>query len=515
MDRMSTTHEPGARSQQRQARRLAFRRYLRATLLGALLPGSAFIAGGRRRLGTVVLTIAGVLLLAAVATVIVVGPIELGKKLALTPQALSWLGVGMIVTAVLWVLLMVASQRALEPRHLSLGQRLLGTGLVVVLCSVVAAPLAVGSQYAFTQKDVIQSILPDVSITQDPGTLTRHEGVTVQNPWGKAKRINVLLIGGDHTTEREGTRTDTNIVASIDVATGRTVLFSLPRNLQRVPFPKGPFRKAYPHGFTNPAQPNQYLLNAIYDIVPKEHPELFPKSIRHPGVEALKLAVGQILDLKIDYYVLINLNGFRQVIDALGGITVNVREDIPINSKEIAPGVCSKPEGYVKAGMNRHLDGNEALWFARARCGGGDLADADNSRIRRQRCVINALAKSADPQTLFTRYEGLAHAVKRLVSTDIPQQLLPAFVDLGEKVQRHDARSLAFTGTTLKGTNADPDYAEIRRLAKRALQPPAKSTSQPTASPKPSPSPSPKASSTTRTDAGEKSGQSVSLSQVC
>ncbi len=497
---------------QRAARKAAFRRYLKLTLLSALLPGSGFVAGGRRRLGTVVLTLSALSLVALLVVVAVIGPRRLGLGIAVRPLALTVVGIVALVAAGLWVLLLVASQRVLEPRWLSLGQRLLGTGLVVALCSVVAAPLALGSQYAFVQRDLVTTIFDDTPLAADPGTsLTRPKNVTVSDPWAGQSRVNVLLVGSDAGKDRVGTRTDTVIVASVDTRTGKTVLFSLPRNLQRVPFPKGPFRDAYPNGFTNRANPSEYLLNAIYGTVPAEHPELFPPRIKDKGIEALKLAVGATLGLPIDYYVMVDLAGFQKVIDALGGVRVNVRYRIPIGTKQIGPGVCTQPTGWIEPGENKLLDGRDALWFARARCGGGELADADNSRIRRQRCVIGAIIDRATPATLLRRYQALAGAAKQIVQTDIPQGLLPAFLDLGDKVQQQPVESLPFTAAALGYRNYDPNYPRIRQLVRKALEPPAATpTSRSGASPSRSAEPS-----TTPSPVDESKGKPQSLDAVC
>ena len=524
METMSTTPDRGssvpARAEQ-ASRSAAFRRYLRLTLLGAALPGSAFIASGRRRLGTVVLAVSIALVLAVLGALLVFGPKQLGVALVARPEAMHWLGIALLVLAVLWVIVMIASQRSLEPRSLTFGQRALGAGLVVVLCSVVAAPLAVGSQAAFTTQDLVSSVVPAISYDangRDPGSMTTPTVRDVNDPWPGKSRINVLLIGGDWSNARAGlgVRTDSMIVASIDKATGQTVLFSLPRNLQHAPFPPGPFRMAYPDGFYNADNPDEGLLNEVYDTVPVQHPELFPKGTRKPGVEALKLTVGEILGLDVDYYVMVNLGGFREAINALGGVYLNVHFPIPIRSKTLPNGTCSAPEGYVQPGQDRLLTGDEALWFARARCGGGEMSDGDNDRMRRQRCVIGAIVNRLTPEQLLLRYQALAAEAKRVVSTDIPQQLLQPFVDLGGKVTQHPVKSLAFTGTTLKGTNARPDFERIRALVTKALaQPVVTKSPAPATTPSGLPAPAPKPKTSPTPKKGEESGTAESLAAVC
>ena len=158
----------------------------------------------------------------------------------------------------------------------------------------------------------------------------------------------------------------------------------------------------------------------------RTHPGLLDSD--NPGADATKLAVSGALGLRIDYYVLVNLAGFRQLVDALGGIKVNVNYPVPKGGQADAGLV---PEGWIEPGPNQHLDGFDALWFARSRYGADDY-----QRMDRQRCVIKAIIDQADPVSLLVRYEALARSTKDIVLTDIPSALLPSFVDLSLLVQK-------------------------------------------------------------------------------
>ena len=127
------------------------------------------------------------------------------------------------------------------------------------------------------------------------------------------------------------------------------------------------------------------------------------------GADALKLAVSGALGLQVDYYVLVSIPGFIELVDAMGGVTVNINQPIPIGGAE----GLREPEGYLDPGPDQHLNGFEALWFARGRYG---LDDYD--RMRRQRCLVDAVIDKVDPITLLTRYEkilgcGPAHPAHR------------------------------------------------------------------------------------------------------
>jgi LCP family protein required for cell wall assembly len=230
----------------------------------------------------------------------------------------------------------------------------------------------------------------------------------------------------------------------------------------------------YPFGWQgDPNDLGSGYLNAIYRYVPATHPELF-EDVKDPGAEAMKLAAGGVTGLPIDYYVLVDLEGFEQVVDALGGVDVNVQERIPLESSMLPTGICSAPTYYLEPGRQR-LNGYEALWYARVRCGGPGLSD-DYDRMRRQRCVIGAMIERADPLTLLRRYESLASATKRIVYTDIPQKQVPAFAELGLRVQNGSVRSLPFTNVVID--SASPDYAAIQQLVQTSLDPPKKKKGQ-------------------------------------
>jgi polyisoprenyl-teichoic acid--peptidoglycan teichoic acid transferase len=280
-----------------------------------------------------------------------------------------------------------------------------------------------------------------------------------------------------------GTRTDTVILASINTRTGNTTLFSLPRNAARMPFPSSsPLRKYYPYGFTNGnGNDPEHFLNAMY----RNLPQLVPKDAIGPtdnlGADALKLSVGEALGLQVDYYVLINLQGFSQMIDALGGIRLNINTYIPIggNSDRGIP-----PKDFLKPGPDQRLDGYHALWYARGRYGSSDF-----DRMDRQRCVINAIIRQANPTNMLARYEDVVKAGKQLVYTDMPQEVLPLMVDLSLRVKDAKVRSIVFKHGVAGFYSTNPDFSLMRKRVKVALgemkTPTAAETKAPTASTSP------------------------------
>jgi LCP family protein required for cell wall assembly len=279
------------------------------------------------------------------------------------------------------------------------------------------------------------------------------------NPFGDQARVNVLLLGGDGGEGRTGVRTDTVMVASIETKTGATTLFSLPRNLEELPFPEdSPLHDVYPDGFDAGSEAES-LLNAVYRNGPASHPDLLGPT-DNPGADFLKLGVGEALGLHLDYYVLVNLAGFNQLIDALGGITVNVNYYVPIN------GISGQelPDDYIEPGPDQHMDGWTALQFARGRYG---LTDYD--RMDRQRCTIDAIIAEADPITLLDQYQELAATTRDIVSTDIPQSALDDFVDLAFLVKDAEVRSVVFDTSLIDP--AYPDYTRMRQIVQESITP--------------------------------------------
>jgi LCP family protein required for cell wall assembly len=417
-----------------------------------VVPGTAFLAAGRRRLGAFTLLV--LLLLVGAGVWLATGGRHTAVRTAVDTNALLWIVAGIVVLTVLWALVVISGYRMLVPARTPRGRRVFGALVVVLLLAAVAAPAYWATRLAFAQRDLIAGVFDDngKSATVD----------ATADPFGDQARVNVLLLGGDGGAGREGVRTDTVIVASIDTHTGDTTLFSLPRNLENLPFPAdSPLAKVYPNGFEDGAE-SESLLNAIYRNGPVQHPGILGPT-DNPGADFLKLGVGEALGLHLDYYVLVNLDGFSQLVDALGGITVNVNYYVPVGGE---PTLKQLPDDYIAPGPNQHMDGPTALAFARGRFG---LTDYD--RMARQRCTIGAIVKAADPVTLLRKYQDLAATTKDIVSTDIPRSALDNFVDLAFLVKDASIRSVVFDPKLIHP--AYPDYDRMRQIVEEALAPPA------------------------------------------
>jgi polyisoprenyl-teichoic acid--peptidoglycan teichoic acid transferase len=444
----------------------SFRRAVAYTIAGTAIPGLGLIVGRRRILGSVILGIFA----AALVAIGIYATVDRQDLLAhaVDPRTLRRAAVVLIIIGVVWVGIIVASHLSLRSRP-TRGQRVIGGVLVALLAFIVAAPMAVAAHYSYVTASSVSAVFKSETETKSATRPTLEATQTTpgkpqpQDPWAGKPRLNILLLGGDAGPGRVGTRTDTVILASINTKTGDTTLFSLPRNAVRMPFPKrSPLHKYYPYGFTNGDPSNaEYFLNAMYRNVPRSVPKDLIGPTDNLGADVLKLSVGQALGLRVDYYVLINLEGFSKMINALGGIRLNINTYIPIggDTDRHIP-----PKEYLKPGPNQKLNGRSALWYARGRYGSDDFA-----RMDRQRCVINAIIKQANPSNMLARYEDVASAGKQLVYTDIPREVLPVMVDLSLRVKDGNVRSIVFKSGVDGFYSSNPDFTLMRKRVKAAL----------------------------------------------
>jgi polyisoprenyl-teichoic acid--peptidoglycan teichoic acid transferase len=427
-----------------------FGKVLGLTALGALLPGTALVAAGYRKMGWLLLT--GLLALVGAGAWLATGGQSVAVRLAVNPTALLLIIAGAVGLAVVWSLVVIAGYRALAPATTTRAQHLVGGVLVTLLAFGVSAPAFEAAHLASVQRNLVTGLFGDGGLS---ATVPDHAAV---DPWGDKDRVNVMLLGGDGGDGRMGVRTDTVIVASIDTETGATTTISLPRNLQELPFPEdSPLHDVYPDGFWAGSE-SESLLNAVYRNGPAENPDILGPT-DNPGADFLKLGVGEALGLTIDYYVLVNLEGFEQLIDALGGITVNVNYYVPIGGD---PGTGALPNGYISPGPDQHMAGETALQYARGRFG-----LTDYQRMDRQRCMIDAMLSAADPLTLLTQYQEIAATAEEIISTDIPMSVLGDFADLALKIKDAGIQGVVLDDTVI--TPAYPDYDEIRELVRQAL----------------------------------------------
>lgn len=479
--RVRTTRSSGSRprssrSSSRTVDTPDFRRTVLFTILGAIIPGSGLLAAGRKKSGAIVLTVF-VLGLVTLGLWALVDPKGMAG-VAVTPELLNLVSVIAVVVGVAWVVVVIASHLALRNKP-SQPQRIASGLLVGVLAFAVAAPMAVAARYSYDQADLVSNVFQRQDKSKSATRPTMNPPGGQDDPWKDKKRLNVLLLGGDGNARREGIRTDTVIVASIDTQNGNTTLISLPRCTANMPFPHdSPLHEYYPNGFSN-GDPDdlEYCLTAMYENVPANVPKDVLGETDNLNADVVKISVGEAVGLKIDYYVLVNLKGFEQLIDALGGLTLNVNFYIPKGGDKDA-GI--PPSEFLTPGPSQHLNGKDSLWYARGRYGYSDF-----SRMDRQRCVIDAVIKQANPANLLARYEAIARAGKQIVQTDVPQEMLPAMVELATRVQDGNIRSVVFRHGEDGFLVYRPDFDMMRERIRKAIDEAEKKPKKKKADPKP------------------------------
>jgi LCP family protein required for cell wall assembly len=423
----------------------------------SLVPGAGLLAVGRRRLGLLLLLLTG-LGLAVLGVVALSGDVvQRALAVAVSPGRLLAFAAIAVLVGIAWcATILVAAWRA-RPSRPTPFQAVVGVVLVASLCSAVALPSAKGAQLAMVQRDLVKSLF-DASNTPGAKGAARPNS-KARDPWKGIPRVNLLLLGSDAGKDRKGVRTDSMMVASINTKTGDTVLIGLPRSLQHAPFPESnPLHKYWPNGFDCGTE---CLLNAVWEQAAVQHPDLFPGN-PNPGLTTTRDVISEILGLRIDAYATIDLRGFQSLVDAMGGVDVNVPRDLPIGGKD-SSGHSVPISGYVKAG-HRHLNGYEALWFSRSR-----LDSDDYDRMRRQRCMVGNLVDQVNPVKLLSKYSQLASVLKNNISTDITQSQLQAWVTLVQRMQKGHITSLPLTNKVIN--TVDPDFEAIRSYVKDAIDP--------------------------------------------
>jgi LCP family protein required for cell wall assembly len=215
------------------------------------------------------------------------------------------------------------------------------------------------------------------------------------------ERVNILLVGIDSLPHREISLTDTMLVVSLDPRDGRSAMISIPRDLYGVPLPGG---RTYDN-----------KLNSLMSYASER-----PQEFRDGGVGTLKAAIGELLGIRIHYFAAINLLGFKQAVDAIGGVDVTVEREI---HDRLYFNEFGKREGFHLEPGRHHLDGHLALGFVRSRRGEGDN---DFTRAERQQQLLTAVTEKLTAGNLMLSLPGLLDAVRNTISTDVPENRFQA-----------------------------------------------------------------------------------------
>jgi polyisoprenyl-teichoic acid--peptidoglycan teichoic acid transferase len=247
--------------------------------------------------------------------------------------------------------------------------------------------------------------------TSSPDTAAGEPAQPAPEPVATAlptARVTVLLLGSDNRPNEPVGRTDTMMVLTVDPQTHTAGMISLARDLL-VPLP----------GYTNVAKINSaHVLGDVY---------------KYPGggPALARATVSSFIGHPIDYYVRISFDGFRQIIDQMGGIDIDVPK--AINDPLYPDMNYGYDPLYIPAGRI-HMDGALALKYARTR-----HEDSDYGRARRQQQVVLAVKqKLTQPDQLallLPRLPGLMLTLAKSVQTDMP---LDKLLSLAEELNNAD-----------------------------------------------------------------------------
>lgn len=326
-----------------------------------------------------------------------------------------------------------------------------------VLAAIVIASHAGAASLALSFYDAGKDIFvavqdPDVAPTPSlaaSASLTPGETAPPATPTAtpsdpaRPQRINILLTGINSSSIRSHALTDTMLVVSIDPTTGGMAMVSFPRDMARLPTPNG----------------GRYddKLNSLMTYA-NAHPKEYPAG----GMAALKDEIGYLLGAKIDYYASVDLEGFRKLIDKVGGVTVNVKTAIhdPVYGGWDKPGKI----GFDISVGKHTLDGENALAFVRSR-----KTTSDFDRAKRQQQLLVALQNRLIDPAMIPKLPGILQAATKTLKTNFPPDQLSAMLALARKTDEASIKRYVLGPPyTTHPTNIKSTYILVLDMARMA-----------------------------------------------
>ncbi|WP_344251595.1 MULTISPECIES: LCP family glycopolymer transferase [Brevibacterium] len=424
------------------------------TSLSTLLPGVGLLRTKFRPLGLIVFGGFVLTILIAIGYLLIKGPVHAVATIIATPTLLNVLAIGAVLVGLIWIVVIVISHLGLRKGHRYAPWQNRMSGLLVVsLVLIIGIPFGIGSVYARVQADTIASLF---------GASTGRT-LDAQELWKDKPFINVFLIGRDNGDDRTGTRPDTMLVASIDTKTGNAALISVPRNLAFPIFPAdSPEAQAWPDGFRPTGDSSVDLINAVWQWGEENPDAVGETNGLEPGMTATMAAVEGSLGLNLDYWASVDMAGFEDVVDAIGGVNIDVERPIPMGGGKSMSGVPNKVFGWIDPGP-QNLKGKKALWYVRSREG------SDNyDRMCRQQRMLKTTLEQIDPQELAAAYPKLAGSATKNIATSIPQNEIPAFIELAVAMQKGDVTTVQINNDVTP--TYDPDFDVLHQWIQGEIQ---------------------------------------------
>jgi polyisoprenyl-teichoic acid--peptidoglycan teichoic acid transferase len=264
-------------------------------------------------------------------------------------------------------------------------------------------------------------------------------------------RVNILLLGRGGDGFDGADLTDTILLVSIDPVTKKAAMVSLPRDLW----------------ITVPGA-GSMKINAAFAAAKNKALATNPKdevAADRAGVKGTENVVSDVLDMPIHYYALVDFLAFRQAIDTIGGVDINVTSEAAV-SERLWDGLTRKAYFLNVQPGQQHFDGTRALYFARSR---HTSIRGDFDRAERQRLIIQALSQkilSAGTYTNPAKISGLLSSFGDHVSTDMSVSDAVRLTELGKGIGTNmDSLDLADPTSPLVTTGMIGNQSVVRPLA--------------------------------------------------
>jgi len=343
-----------------------------------------------------------------------------GFAISLLSPSFAWALMASFLIIGAWRLVAVADAARQGEAPTPERRRLTSVGLGALVVGILI-PHGVGAYVAWSAYDTWSAVYTPTPVTSADGSSPPVDSLApgasggpslgpVETP-SPSGRFTVLITGIDSSATRAHALNDTLIIASIDPTTGKAAMVSFPRDLAGFQLYDGGRYSDKINSLMGWSQRN-----------PKRYPD--------GGLATIARETGFLLGIPVPYYASIDLQGFSRMIDAVGGVTVDNPK--PIDDPNYGGWTDKRPIGFhLTAGLHT-LDGQTALAYARSRKGVGD---SDFTRARRQQQLLVALGKKLTDPTMLGRLPAVLDAAKQTIRTNVPPDLLPTLLTLGQSVQ--------------------------------------------------------------------------------
>jgi LCP family protein required for cell wall assembly len=345
-----------------------------------------------------------------------------------------------------------------------LRQRLTLSIVAVLLTVFAISAIWLGAKWNRTLSNVDKMIVPTVALPNATAS-ARRPGTGASDPMPNAGNQaangtaptaipnldgaqNILLVGTDARPGEDISRTDALVWIRLDPANNRVSMLSFPRDL-----------------YVNIPGYGKDKINAVYPIGEKKIGPGY-------GPALLKKTVGELVGIPIDHFVMINFEGFKAVIDKIGGIYIDVPKAIDDSSYPTDDYRTIKI--HFDAGLQL-MDGERALMYARTR-----HADSDFGRNQRQQQVLMAIFNRIRAQGLLTQLTSLddyTAVLSDYIRTDITRGEMLSLASMGSELHAENIQRFAIDPKMVVAERQPAyvlvlkDQQSLRRLVDQIIDP--------------------------------------------